>query len=178
MVAHSFDTGRVLGNHTNALALAFINTPPWDASQAAPPPSSDPAAQEVAQYQVEFTGSFSTLDFIEAGRPSIDQADGGSANWTRGTNFAAVLARSPYLGEVAALYRAAGLSLRADLGTLTLNADITADPGAVASLERTSVPTGRLAVPELDLHTISDQLVPVHQLVRRPVKTVARTWSS
>lgn len=146
-----------------ALALAFINTPPWDASQAAPPPSSDPAAQEAAQYQVEFSGSFSTLDFIEAGRPSIDQASGGSANWTRGTNFAAVLARSPYLGEVAALYRAAGLSLLGDLGTLTRNADITADPGAVASLERTSVPTGRLAVPELDLHTISDQLVPVQQ---------------
>ena len=146
-----------------ALALAFINTPPWDGSQAAPPPPSDPAAQEAAQYQVEFTGAFSTLDFIEAGRPSIDQADGGSANWTRGTNFAAVLARSPYLGEVAALYRAAGLSLRADLGTLTRNADITADPGAVASLERTSVPAGRLAVPELDLHTVSDQLVPVQQ---------------
>ena len=31
------------------------------------------------------------------------------------------------------------------------------------SLARTSVPTGRLAVPELDLHTISDQLVPVQQ---------------
>ncbi len=146
-----------------ALALAFINTPPWAAGQAAPPPPSDPAAQETAQYQVEFTGSFSTLDFIEAGRPSIDQADGGSANWTRGTDFAAVLDRSPYLGEVAALYHAAGLSLRADLDTLTRDADITADPGAVASLEHTSVPTGRLAVPELDLHTISDQLVPVQQ---------------
>ena len=45
-------------------------------SQAAPAPASDPAAQEAAQYDVEFTGSFSTLDFIEAGRPSIDQADG------------------------------------------------------------------------------------------------------
>jgi hypothetical protein len=146
-----------------ALALAYINTPPWDASQAVPPPPSDPAAQEAAQYQVEFAGSFSTLDFIEAGRPSVDQADGGSANWTRGTDFAAVLDRSPYLGEVAALYRAAGLSLRADLRTLTRGADITPDPGAVASLERTSVPTGRLAVPELDLHTISDQLVPVQQ---------------
>jgi hypothetical protein len=146
-----------------ALAMAFINVPPWDASQAVPPPASDPAAQESAQYQVEFTGSFSTLDFIEAGRPSIDQAAGGSATWTRGTDFAAVLARSPYRAEVTALYRAAGLSLRADLGTLTRHADITADPGAVRSLERTSVPTGHLTVPELDLHTISDQLVPVQQ---------------
>jgi alpha-beta hydrolase superfamily lysophospholipase len=146
-----------------ALALAFINTPPWAAGQPAPAPRSDPAAQEAAQYQVEFTGAFSTIAFIESARPSIDQADGGSANWTRGTDFAAVLARSPYLPEVAALYHAAGLSLHADLDTLTRDADITADPAAVASLERTSVPTGHLAVPELDLHTISDQLVPVQQ---------------
>ena len=146
-----------------ALALAFINVPPWAAGQAAPPPDSDPAAQEAAQYQVEFTGSFSTLDFIEAGRPSIDQAAGGSATWTSGVDFAAVLARSPYRQEVTVLYRAAGLSLGTDLNTLTRHADITADPGAVRSLAETSVPTGHLAVPELDLHTISDQLGPVQQ---------------
>ena len=146
-----------------ALAMAFINVPPWAPGQTAPPPPSDPSAQEAAQYQVEFTGSFSTLDFIEAGRPSIDQAAGGSGTWTAGVNFAGVLLRSPYLREVAALYRAAGLSLRSDLDTLTRNANITADPGALASLRQTSVPTGHLAVPELDLHTVSDQLVPVQQ---------------
>jgi len=146
-----------------ALAMAFINVPPWAAGQTAPPPPTDPAAQEAAQYQVEFTGPFSTLDFIEAGRPSIDAAAGGSGTWTRGTDFAAVLHRSPYRREVAALYRAAGLSLRGDLNTLTEHADITADPAAVRSLEHTSVPDGRLEVPELDLHTISDQLVPVQQ---------------
>jgi hypothetical protein len=146
-----------------ALALAFINVPTWDPSQAAPAPAGDPQAQEAAQYDVEFTGAFSTLDFIESARPSVDQADGGSANWTAGTNFAAVLDSSPYEPEVAALYRAAGLNLRADLTDLTQNADITADPAAVRSLARTSVPTGHLAVPELDLHTIGDQLVAVQQ---------------
>ncbi len=146
-----------------ALAMAFINVPPWAAGQAAPAPASDPAAQEAAQYDVEFTGSFTTLDFLESARPSVDQAAGGSATWTRGVDFTAVLARSPYAREVAALYRAAGLSLRGDLATLTRRAGISADPAAVASLEATSVPSGRLAVPELDLHTISDQLVPVQQ---------------
>jgi hypothetical protein len=146
-----------------ALALAFINVPTWDPSQTAPAPASDPTAQEAAQYDVEFTGSFSTLDFIESGRVSIDQADGGSANWTAGTNFAAVLGRSPYQAEVAALYRTAGLNLRADLNDLTRHADITADQAAVRSLAETSVPTGHLAVPELDLHTIGDQLVAVQQ---------------
>ncbi|MGH7734784.1 MAG: alpha/beta hydrolase, partial [Gemmatimonadales bacterium] len=43
----------------------------------------------------------------------------------------------------------------------TRNADITPDRAAVRSLERTSVPTGRLSVPELDLHTIGDNLVQV-----------------
>jgi hypothetical protein len=146
-----------------ALSMAFINVPPWAPGQAAPPPPSRPGAQEAAQYQVEFTGSFSTLDFIEAGRPSIDQAAGGSGTWTAGVNFAAVLARSPYKQQVTALYRKAGLSLPGDLSTLTRGASITPDPGAVLSLLRTSVPTGHLAVPELDLHTISDQLVPVQQ---------------
>lgn len=142
-----------------ALALAFLNAEDGLATPALP----DPATLEADQYEAEFTGSFSTLDFIEEGRPSIDQAAGGSATWTAGVNFAAVLDRSPYRHEVAALYKAAGLSLGADLGTLTRDADITADPGAVKSLSQTSVPTGRLAVPELDLHTISDQLVPVQQ---------------
>src|SRR5207248_1876566 len=37
------------------------------------------------------------------------------------------------------------------------------DPGAVATLARTSMPTGRIRVPELDVHTVADQLVPVEQ---------------
>jgi hypothetical protein len=144
-----------------ALALAFLNAAPWDPSATAPAPASDPAAQESAQYDLEFTGAFSILDFIELGRASIDQADGGSANWNTGVDYAAVLAKSPFRREVKSLYQAAGLSLGADLANLTRNADITADPAAVRSLEQTSVPTGHLSVPELDLHTIGDNLVPV-----------------
>ena len=125
-----------------ALALAFLNAAPWDPSATAPAPGTDPAAQEAAQYDLEFTGSFSILDFIELGRASIDQADGGSANWNAGVHYASVLARSPFRSEVASLYKAAGLNLGADLANLTRNANITADPAAVRSLEQTSVPTG------------------------------------
>jgi hypothetical protein len=144
-----------------ALALAFLNAAPWDPSAAAPAPGSDPAAQEAAQYNLEFTGAFSILDFIELGRASIDQADGGSANWNVGINYESVLAQSPFHKEVQALYKAAGLSLSADLQNLTKNANIKPDPAAVRSLEQTSVPTGHLSVPELDIHTIGDNLVPV-----------------
>ena len=76
-------------------------------------------------------------------------------------SYTAVLAKSPFRHEVQSLYQTAGLNLGADLADLTRNADITADPAAVTSLEHTSVPTGHLSVPELDLHTIGDNLVPV-----------------
>lgn len=144
-----------------ALAMAFLNVPSWAAGQQPPPPG-DPAAQEAGQYQVYFGGA-PVLNFIEGARPAIELAAGGNSSFTRGVDFAEVLRHSPYLPEVAALYRDAGLSLHADLATLTRDASITADPGAVAALAATSLPDGRLEVPELDLHTISDQLVPVQQ---------------
>jgi hypothetical protein len=142
-----------------ALALAFLNASDGVASTA----RQAPTTLEAEQYAVEFASSFSTLDFIESSRPAIEQADGGNASWVAGTNFGAVLAHSPYRSEVAALYRAAGLNLGSDLADLTQHATITADPAALRSLAATSVPSGRLAVPELDLHTIADQLVPVQQ---------------
>jgi hypothetical protein len=144
-----------------ALAMAFLNVTPWNMSDPAPVPASDPAGQEAAQYNTLFGGAFTIMDFIELGRVSIDQADGGQATWDVGTNFAEAFERSPFRHEVAALYKAAGLSLRDDLATLTANTTIKADPAALRSLYQTSVPTGRLEVPELDLHTIGDNLVPV-----------------
>jgi hypothetical protein len=101
--------------------------------------------------------------FIETGRQQIELAAGGNPNWTSGVDFEALLDRSPYKAEIDALYRAAGLNLNADLRTLTRNADIKADIPAERWIERTSDNTGRLEVPELDFHTIADQLVPVPQ---------------
>jgi hypothetical protein len=144
-----------------ALALAFLNAPAWDATTGAPVAASAPDAQEAAQEANEFGGAFSIMDFIELGRVSIDQAAGGSANWDVGVNFAADLAHSPYRAEVEALYKAAGLSLKGDLANLTAHTSTTPNLAALASLYRTSVPTGRLAVPELDIHTLGDNLVPV-----------------
>jgi len=92
---------------------------------------------------------------------------------TSGTDFARLFASSPYRQGVTALYRAAGLNLNADLAALTAHAAIKADPAALQRLKATSDPTGKLAVPELDLHTIGDNLVPVQneynygQLVNR-----------
>jgi hypothetical protein len=76
---------------------------------------------------------------------------------------------------VSALYHAAGLSLGHDLATPTRGVNIRADAPAVRWMERNSDPTGRLQVPELDLHTIADQLVPVQQ-ENAYRQTVDRAW--
>lgn len=145
-----------------ALAMAFLNVPTWAPGQPMPGPG-DFAAQEQQQFDIQFSGGFTTMDFIESGRPWIEQAAGGNGSWTVGVDFARQLARSPYAAQVRALYRQAGLDLRTDLGTLTAGANIRPDIPALRWLAQTSVPTGRLQVPELNLHTISDQLVPVQQ---------------
>jgi hypothetical protein len=142
--------------------MAFLNVSTWAPGQQMPAPH-DYAAQEQQQYDVQFGGPFTTMDFVEFGRPWIEQAAGGNGSWTVGVDFARLLARSSYAPQVRALYRQAGLSLDADLATLTAGANIRADANAIQWLQQTSVPTGRLRVPELNLHTISDQLVPVQQ---------------
>lgn len=146
-----------------ALAMAFLNVPAWAAGDQQPAVN-DYVGQEQQQYQVEFGNTAFTVPmFTEDGRGWIEEAAGGNMSWTADIDYARELAKSPYYAEVAALYKQAGLSLGADLGSLTSGADITADPSAVKWIEETSTLSGRLQVPELDLHTISDQ---------RPVETV------
>lgn len=145
-----------------ALAMAFLNTTTWSPIASAPAAPNDYVGQEEAQYETDFGfAGFPIIPFIVTGRYQIEQAVGGNAGWTLGVNFARELARSPFRTEVEALYRQAGLSLRADLEELTRDANITASPSAVRNMILTSVPTGRLQVPELDMHTIGDNLVPV-----------------
>ncbi len=151
-----------------ALAMSLMNVADWPPGQAMPSPFNF-AAQEQGQYDIEFQPAGgpspiqTTMDFVEFGRPYIEQADGGNASWDKDVNFARLVFESSYAPEIITLYREAGLNLWSDLENLTRNADTTATPSAVYSLEHTSVPTGRLKVPELDLKTISDQLVPVQQ---------------
>ena len=102
-----------------ALAMSLMNVADWPAGQPMPA-AHDYAAQEQGQYTVQFAPAGgpspiqATMDFVEFGRPYIEQAAGGNAAWTEDVNFGLLLAESPY-------------------------------------------------APELDLHTISDQLVPVQQ---------------
>ncbi len=144
-----------------ALAMAFLNVSPWGGASI--PSIYDYAGQEQGQYQDYFVGGFPAIAFIVTARDQIEAAAGGESSGTVGVDFARLLHESSYYPEVRALYNEAGLSLGADLQSLEQNANLRPDWSAFRWLSQTSVPTGHLQVPELDLHTISDQLVPVQQ---------------
>ncbi|WP_327434500.1 alpha/beta hydrolase [Streptomyces sp. NBC_01236] len=142
-----------------ALAAAYLNLADWAPGQQ-PPARDDFAGQEQQQYAWLAQG---LLSFIVPARWSVEQSAGGNTSWNKGVDYAGLLHKSAHAKQVAALYRDAGLNLRADLNQLTHGADITADPAAVAHLKRTSTAGQGLAVPLLDIHTTADQLVPVEQ---------------
>ncbi|WP_371673662.1 alpha/beta hydrolase [Streptomyces sp. NBC_00289] len=142
-----------------ALAAAFLNLPAWAPGRDRPAPD-DWQGQEEQQYAWFAQG---ILSFVEGGRYAIEQSAGGNTSWNRGVDYSALLAGSAHAPLVRALYRAAGLDLRADLRTLTADATITADPAAVRAAARTSSAGQSLGVPLLDVHTFADNLVPVEQ---------------
>lgn len=152
--------------------MAYLNVSPWGGASI--PNIYDYLGQEQGQYQDYFTGGpFSAIGFIITAREQLEAAAGGESAGTVGVDFAPLLHHSSYYPKVRALYNEAGLSLSNDLNTLQQNANIRPNPAAYRWLEQTSLPTGQLQVPELDLKTISDQLEPVQQeryyeqLVRR-----------
>ncbi len=153
-----------------ALALSLMNTTTWAVQPGTPPPAPhDYAAQEQGQYNTDFGPPppgfppLTVMEFVQTGRQQIELAAGGNPNWTAGVDFTRLVERSSYKPEIEALYRAAGLNLNADLRSLTRDANIKASVPAVRWMVQTSDNTGRLQVPELDMHTIADQLVPVQQ---------------
>ncbi len=142
-----------------ALAAAFLNLPAWSPGKDRPE-AGDWAAMQEQQYDWFAQG---VLNRVVGARYDVEKALGGNNSGNKGTDYARVLAASQHAPLVSAVYREAGLNLRADLRTLTAGATITADPAAVATGERTSSAGQGLAVPLLDIHTTADDLVPVEQ---------------
>jgi hypothetical protein len=101
------------------------------------------------------------LPFIESGRYMISLAEGGDSGYNIGVSYAGLIRNSPYYAQIKALYRAAGLNLDADIATLDRHESYAPEGNSLARTQATSVNTGHLQVPELDVHTTSDQLAPV-----------------
>jgi dienelactone hydrolase len=128
-----------------ALAAALIDLP-----------GGDDAGWERAQFHALRT----QLAFAFGYRRELERRAGGNPSWNAGIDYAAQLRRSADRDEVHALYRAAGLELRADLATLAAAPRIRERARARAYLERNIVFDGELQAPLLTLHTTSDWIVP------------------
>ncbi len=139
-----------------ALAAALGDTPGWFDPASAEPASTDFGSQEHNQFlwdtQVDFP-------FIFAFRAELEARAGGNPSWNTGVNYVSDLAHSADFREVRALYKAAGLSLTADLHTLNHAQRISARPSAVAYLAQNIAFNGKLRMPVLTMHTTGDGLV-------------------
>ncbi|HEV2258095.1 MAG TPA: DUF6351 family protein, partial [Streptosporangiaceae bacterium] len=139
-----------------ALVAAFGDTPGWFTPLSAEPAATDYATQEQNQFLWD---SQVTFPFVLALRAELEARAGGNVSWNTGVNYVKQLARSVDHREVAALYKAAGLSLRKDLATLNNAARVSADPAAVQYLSQNIVFNGNLTMPVLTMHTTGDGLV-------------------
>jgi pimeloyl-ACP methyl ester carboxylesterase len=139
-----------------ALSAALLNETDWTTG-AAPPPVGDYAGQELQEEEMLTSGQ---LSFIESGRYMISLAEGGDSGYNIGVDYGALIRQSPYYAQVKALYKAAGLNLGADIATLDGHEGYAPEGNSLRRTQATSVNTGRLQVPELDVHTVSDQLAP------------------
>jgi pimeloyl-ACP methyl ester carboxylesterase len=139
-----------------ALTAALSDTPGWFTPLTPEPASNDFAGQEANQYMWD---SQVTFPFTFAFRAELEARAGGNPSWNTGVNYVSDLAKSADSREVAALYKAAGLSLRGDLETLDKAARISADPSAVRYMAHNIAFDGKLPVPVLTMHTTGDGLV-------------------
>lgn len=140
-----------------ALSAALLNEADWTTG-AAPPAAGDYAGQELQEEEMLTSGQ---LPFIESGRYMISLAEGGDSGYNIGVHYGFLIRESPYYGQIRALYKAAGLNLDVDLAVLDRNESYAPEGDSLYRTQVTSVNTGRLQVPELDVHTVSDQLAPV-----------------
>ncbi|MEU2420975.1 alpha/beta fold hydrolase [Streptomyces sp. NPDC007851] len=141
-----------------ALAAALYDVPGWNDTATPRPAPTDWDTQQAGQYRA-VVGLIGLPAFVW--RQEAERRAGGNMSWNTGVDYAAMLHNSPSLPEVSQLYREAGRSLRTDLGDLGRAPRVVADQKAVGWMDRTSVFTGRLRTPQLDIHTTGDPLIPV-----------------
>ncbi|HEY9241167.1 MAG TPA: hypothetical protein VIP48_04240 [Streptosporangiaceae bacterium] len=139
-----------------ALVSALGDTPGWFTPLSPEPAATDYAAQEANQFE---WASQVTFPFVFDFRTNLEDVAGGNPSWNIGVNYVADLAKSADYREVVALYKAAGLSLSADVQTLQRAPRIFPNVRAVRYLSRNIAFNGRISVPVLTMHTTGDGLV-------------------
>jgi pimeloyl-ACP methyl ester carboxylesterase len=139
-----------------ALVSALSDTPGWFTPLSPEPSPTDYVAQEQNQFE---WGAQVTFPFAFDLRAQLEELAGGNPSWNTGVNYFQDLMKSANLDEVLAMYKRAGLNLWKDLNTLGHAARISADPTALAYLQKNITYTGKLSMPMLTMHTVGDGLV-------------------
>ncbi len=150
--------GSGAGRARLALAAAVGNTPGWQVPGDPQPHPHDFTARQLSQYQLFRDVGF--LVFFWA-RAQVEQQAGGNPSWNTGVDYQELLEQSIDRDVVEGLYEEVGLDLAGDLDVLAHAPRISADPAAIAYLERHVVFSGELdGLPVLTAHTAGDGLVP------------------
>jgi len=138
-----------------ALVAAMFDSP---GSSIPPPNPKDYAAIELNQF---FTLQGFPFQLFFGIRSNLEHHAGGNPSWNTGVDYKKQLEVSVDYDEVQALYKTAGLSLDADLQTLSNTERIAADPQAVQYLSENVIFNGDLKVPVLTVHTTDDDIATV-----------------
>jgi len=140
----------------SAALQAAVNS----ATTADTPEARARVALAAALFQLDPADLEGIIGFVTPARFDLITAAGGDSGWNEGVDYERLFSKSPYHRMVATLYREAGLSLRADLQTLTDTADVPFNEAAVDSMLGHSQPNGDLQMPVFSIHTNYDPLVP------------------
>jgi len=138
-----------------ALVAAMFDTP---GSSIPPPNPKDYTAIELNQF---FTLQGFPFQLFFGIRSNLEDRAGGNPSWNTGVDYKKQLEISVDYDEVRALYKTAGLSLDADLQSLSNTPRITANPEAVQYLSENVIFSGDLKVPVLTVHNTGDDIATV-----------------
>lgn len=132
-----------------ALAASLAQIPVWTEAGSAEPDPRDWAEQQRQLAEIFLWG-------VVSPRQPLEERAGGNFSWNTGVDYTRSLAASGNGRLVRELYAQAGLDLAADLDVLASAERISADPEAVAYMQRNATPTGDISGPVLSLHETGD----------------------
>ncbi|HEX6682643.1 MAG TPA: hypothetical protein VF062_07610 [Candidatus Limnocylindrales bacterium] len=136
-----------------ALIAALGNIP---GAFSAHEPAPLPGAEDWVRKQADWIGAYIFFGGPKE-RSDLERRAGGNPSFNTGIDYRRLLTRSVQTELVRRAYAATpGADLNADLDRLDTAPRIAADPVAVAYMYRFAVPTGRISIPFITLHTEQD----------------------
>jgi hypothetical protein len=136
-----------------ALAAAMNNVAGWwSAVQPQPTDPDEIIRQQALWLRNAYIGGFGG----PTAHADLEAKVGGNPAFNVGVDYRHQLDRSSQQRAVREAYRRAGLNLDVDLAALDAAPRVAADPAALAHLYRTVVPSGRIQVPVITLHSVGD----------------------